>query len=68
MENTTKIFMSVDELVKEENKELSPLPISVIPNHMGINLVSVNGLSWTKQEDGQLIDLTIHFKPENNNF
>lgn len=65
MENTTNIFMSVDELVKEENKDLSPLPISVIPNYMGINLVSVSGLSWTKQEDGQLIDLKIHFKPEN---
>ena len=65
MENTTNIFMSIDELVKEENKDLSPLPISVIPNDMGINLVSVSGLSWTKQEDGQLIDLKIHFKPEN---
>jgi hypothetical protein len=68
MENTTKIFMSVDDLIKEENKELSPLPISVIPNYMGINLVSVEGLSWTKQQDGQLVDLTIHFKPENDKF
>jgi len=42
-----------------------PLPISVIPNEMGINLVSVNSISWTKQEDGQLVSLTINFLPKN---
>jgi hypothetical protein len=42
----------------------SPLPIEVIPNHMGINLVSVEAISWTRQEDGQLVNLTIHFTPE----
>ena len=41
----------------------SPLDLGVIPNHMGINLVSVQGIGWTKQDDGQLVDLTIHFKP-----
>ena len=42
----------------------SPLPIEVIPNYMGINLVSVEAISWTRQEDGQLVNLTIHFIPE----
>lgn len=40
-----------------------PLPLSVIPNYMGINLCSVEALTWTKQDDGQLVSLTIHFIP-----
>lgn len=46
-----------------EKRIESPLPLSVIPNHMGINLCSVDGISWTKQTDGQLVNLTIHFLP-----
>ena len=49
-----------EELIKTEE---SPLPLSVIPNHMGINLCSVEGVSWTRQSDGQLVNLTIHFTP-----
>jgi hypothetical protein len=41
-----------------------PIDLAVIPNHMGINLVSVEGLSWTRQDDGQFVSLTIHFIPE----
>ena len=40
-----------------------PLPLNVIPNSMGINLCSVESLSWTKQADDQLVSLTINFKP-----
>jgi hypothetical protein len=40
-----------------------PLGLDVIPNNMGINLCSVEGMSWTKQDDGQLVSLTIHFEP-----
>jgi hypothetical protein len=40
-----------------------PLDPAVIPNHMGINLCSIDGMSWTRQEDGQLVSLTIHFCP-----
>lgn len=54
-------FKTVDDLVK--NKEDSPLPLSVIPNYMGINLCSVDAISWQKQDDGQLTSLTIHFIP-----
>ena len=54
-------FKKVSELI--ENNE-SPLPLEVIPNKMGINLCSVDAISWQKQSDGQLTNLTIHFKPE----
>lgn len=40
-----------------------PLPLSVIPNHLGINLSSVDSVDWIKQEDGQLVSLTIKFNP-----
>ena len=51
---------TVAELIKSDE---APLPLSVIPNHMGINLCSVDSMSWTKQEDGQLVSLTINFIP-----
>lgn len=54
------ITRTVDELIKTNE---SPLPLSVIPNQMGINLVSVESLSWTKQNDGQLTELKINFNP-----
>jgi len=43
----------------------SPFPLSVFPNYMGINLCSVDAISWQKQDDGQLTNLTIHFIPSN---
>ena len=36
---------------------------SVLPNHMGINLYANEGMPWTRQDDGQLVNLTIHFLP-----
>lgn len=41
-----------------------PLPLHVIPNYMGINLCSVDSVSWVEQEDGQLVSFTINFTPE----
>jgi len=58
MQTVTK---SVKELI-ETNE--SPLPLSVIPNHMGINLCAVESLTWTKRKDGQLVNVTINFIPE----
>ena len=46
------------------NDAYCPLPLSVIPNHMGINLCSVESVKWVKQEDGQLVSLTINFDPD----
>ena len=57
MVTTTK---TVRELIKTGE---SPLPLEIIPNKMGVNLISVAALTWTRQSDGQLVDLTIHFIP-----
>ena len=54
-------FKKVSELI--DKKEDCPLPLEVIPNNMGINLCSVDAISWQKQSDGQLVNLTIHFIP-----
>lgn len=55
-------FATVKDLI--ENEETCPLPLEVIPNSMGINLCSVDAISWQRQDDGQLANLTIHFSPE----
>lgn len=60
MNTTTR--KTVEELI--ESKE-SPLPLEVIPNYMGINLCSVEGVEWVRQEDGQLVSLTVVFIPAN---
>jgi hypothetical protein len=60
MKTVTK---TVDELI-ETNE--SPLPLSVIPNYMGINLCSVDSITWTEQSDGQLVNVTINFIPNPN--
>lgn len=59
-DNNTMI-RKVSDMIK--NEEECPLPLSVIPNNMGINLCSVDTISWHKQNDGQLTSLTIHFIP-----
>jgi len=41
-----------------------PLPLDVIPNYMGINLCAVEGMTWSRWPDGQLVQLTIHFAPD----
>jgi hypothetical protein len=56
-------FHTVEEIL-DSSRPLAPLDVSVIPNYMGINLCSVEGMSWTRQDDGQLVSLTIHFIPE----
>lgn len=55
-------FRKVKDLI--EDKEKCPFPLEVIPNNMGINICSVDAISWQKQSDGQLTHLTIHFIPE----
>lgn len=52
----------MDELIESGE---SPLPLEVIPNQMGINLCSVEAITWTRQDDRQLVSLTIHFIPNN---
>lgn len=55
-------YESVKEII-ENDGATCPLPLEVIPNKMGINLCSVEGISWEKQDDGQLKELRIHFIP-----
>lgn len=62
---TTKTTAKVKSLINGEVN--SPLPISVIPNYMGINLVSVDSIEWEKRVDGQLVSLTINFIPNEDN-
>lgn len=57
---TETITRTVEELIESND---SPLPLEVIPNYMGINLVSVESLTWTRREDDQLVELTIRFIP-----
>ena len=59
--NIKTVTKSVDELI--ENNEEAPLPLSVFPNSMGINLCNVESLTWTKEEDGQLRSLSVQFIP-----
>lgn len=54
-------YYSMKDIV--EKKIVTPLPISVFPNYMGININSVHSVAWTEQEDGQLVDLHINFLP-----
>ena len=54
-----KTFKSIDELIKEEN----PF-ISSIPNNLGINLCSVEGIEYERRNDGQLESLKILFLPD----
>lgn len=54
------ITKTIEELI--ETKE-SPLPLEVIPNNMGINLCNVDSITWTRMDDGQLVNLCINFCP-----
>lgn len=46
-----------------ENSRHCPINISQFPNNMGINLCSVKDVEWVRQKDGQLVTITINFKP-----
>ena len=56
------VFAKVQDII--DGKVECLLPLQVIPNNMGINLCSVEAISWQRQNDGQLANLTIHFNPE----
>ena len=53
-----KTFKTINELIKEENSF-----ISAIPNNLGINLCSVEGIEYERMKDGQLQSLKILFNP-----
>lgn len=51
-------FKTINQLV-EENDSF----ISIIPNVMGINLCSVEGIEYHRNENGYLLDMSILFQP-----
>lgn len=53
-----KYFKAIDELIEEKNQF-----IKSIPNLLGINLCSVEGVEYEQQEDGQYVSMKIIFKP-----
>ena len=55
-------FKSISEII-DQNIDC-PIPIKIIPDIMGINLVAVDSICWQRQDDGQLVSLTIYFLPE----
>jgi hypothetical protein len=55
-----KEFKTIRQLIEEKD----PF-ISSIPNILGINLNSVKGIKYKKQEDDQLLSLKIIFIPNN---
>lgn len=68
---TKKLYASIEQWVQAEANgsraegltERPPLDPAVIPNYMGINLVSVGGISWDRLDDGQLLRMTVFFLP-----
>lgn len=52
------VFKTIEELIEENNSF-----ITAIPNNMGINLVSVKGIEYDYQEDGQIKEMKIIFIP-----
>jgi hypothetical protein len=55
---------TVNEMLADPGKEEEcPIPLSIMPNYMGINLCSVDSISWTQQSDRQLVTVTINFNP-----
>ena len=55
---TKREFKTINQLV-EENDSF----ISIIPNVMGINLCSVEGIEYHRNENDYLIDMSILFQP-----
>jgi len=60
----TSFYFKVLDITSNISEIKCPLPLEVIPNNMGINLNSVDSISWQKQDDGQLVNLTINFLPK----
>ena len=59
--NTQTITKTIKEIIDGSE---CPLPLEVIPNYMGINLCSVESVTWTRRDDTQLEDISIKFIPE----
>lgn len=65
-QDMTTHYVTIEDVV-HKNK-YCPIDIGIFPNKMGINLCSVEGVSWMKQPDGQLVTINIYFKPAPSTF
>jgi hypothetical protein len=54
----------IDAYEGKPGAEKPPLDPAIIPNYMGINLSSVQCVTWSRQADGQLTSMTISFNPD----
>jgi len=63
---TKRNYLTTTEIINRSNNGEflggAPLDIGIIPNYMGINLCSVDGVEWIEYEDGQLVSVEIKFK------
>jgi len=53
----------IDAYEGKPSAEKPPLDPAIIPNYMGINLSSVQCVTWSRQADGQLTSMTMSFNP-----
>ena len=65
MNNEKQVLLVKGNINLNEEAENFPFPIDIIPNYMGINLVSVNKVVVEKQPDGQIVRVEIFFIPNN---
>lgn len=63
--NKDKImFNGVEKDIDDKSyQDKFPIPLEFFPNDMGINLCSVDSMSWDRQKDGQLTNIVIKFIP-----
>lgn len=47
-----------------DSTDKAPVPLSWIPNEMGINLCCVSDVVVTKRDDGQIVSILFNFMPE----
>jgi hypothetical protein len=57
-------FRTITDIIDNEDGPKPPIDISFFPNYMGINLCSVESMAWSRLEDGQLMQMTVYFKPD----
>ena len=56
-------FRTIDDIIINEDGPKPPIDIAYFPNNMGINLCCVEGIAWSELEDGQILNMTVYFKP-----
>ena len=57
-------FRTIGDIIKNEDGPKPPMDICYFPNVMGINLCCVEGIAWSELENGQLLNMTVYFKPD----